>query len=119
MTTQVEWKYPDNYTLVNGESIQIFIKYKDEEDFLSEPDLELIQSEEMSLYDTNLVELYSLIPDTDYEVKVKLNLLEADIEPIIKEFTTTTFEIENLEIADVSSDGMSLTWELSTEELDF
>ena len=55
MTTQVEWKYPDNYTLVNGESIQIFIKYKDEEDFLSEPDLELIQSEEMSLYDTSYI----------------------------------------------------------------
>lgn len=119
MTTQVEWRYPNNYTLVDGESIQIFIKYKDEDDFLTEPDLELIQSEELNLYDMNLVELYALIPDTDYEVKVKLNLLEVDIQPIIKEFTTTTFEIENLEIVDVSSDGMSLAWDLSTEELDF
>ncbi|BAK80980.1 DUF4214 domain-containing protein [Candidatus Arthromitus sp. SFB-rat-Yit] len=119
MTTQVEWRYPNNYTLVDGESIQIFIKYQDEDDFLSEPDLELIQSDDLNLSDINLVELYSLIPDTRYEVKVKLNLLEADVKPVIKEFTTTVFEIENLEIQDISSDGMSIKWDLSTEELDF
>ena len=119
MTAQVEWKYPNNYTLVNGESIQIFIKYQDEDDFLDEPDLELVQSDDLSLYDINLVELYALVPDTRYEVKVELNLLEAHVKPVIKKFTTTDFEIENLEIQDISQDGMSIKWDLSTEELDF
>ena len=119
MTVQVEWKYPDNYTLVDGESLKIYIKYKNDENFPEVPDLELVQSEELILSDVNLVELYALVPDTDYEVKVQLSLLEVDLPEVSKEFTTDIFEIEDLQIRSITDEGIAISWKINTEEIDF
>lgn len=119
MTVQVEWKYPDNYTLVDGESLSIYIKYKSDENFPEVPDLELIQSEKLILSDINLVELYALVPNTDYEVKVQLSLLEVDLPEVIKEFTTDIFEIEDLQIRSITDEGIAISWKINTEEIDF
>lgn len=119
MTAQIEWRYPSNYTLVDGESIQIFLKFKEDENFSEEPDLEIIQSEEVNLRGINLIELYSLIPETEYDVKVKLNLTEVELEPIVRSFTTKPFEVKDLEIRNINSGGISIAWTLDTEEVDF
>lgn len=119
MTAQIEWRYPSNYTLVDGESIQIFIKFKEDENFYEKPDLEITQSEEVNLRGINLVEIYSLIPETEYDVKVKLNLTEIELEPVTKSFKTESFEIKDLEIRSVNSGGVSVAWTLNTEEVDF
>lgn len=119
MTVQLEWKYPSNYTLVDGESIKIFIKYKDEENFSDIADFEMVQSPDINLMGTNLVELYQLIPDTEYEVKIRLGLLEVDLPEVIKEFKTTTFEVTDLVIKSITDEGVALSWKLSTEEIDF
>src|SRR5699024_7583732 len=113
------WKYPDNYTLVGGESLKIYIKYKNDENFPEVPDLELVQSEELILSDVNLVELYALVPDTDYEVKVQLSLLEVDLPEVSKEFTTDIFEIEDLQIRSITDEGIAISWKINTEEIDF
>ena len=119
MTAQIEWKYPQNYTLVDGEKVQIFTKYKDEEAYSDTPDLELVQSEALSLADINLIELSALIPDTDYDVKVDLKLLETELPPVTKSFTTDHFSIEDLSIKSISEDAISISWSLDTEEIEF
>lgn len=119
MTAQVEWKYPENYTLINGEKVNIFIKYKDDEGYPDKPDLQLVQSDELNLSDVNLIELSALVPDTDYEVKVNLELLESSIPPIEKSFTTKHFSVENLTIRGMSEDAVSISWSLDTEEIEF
>lgn len=119
MTAQIEWKYPQNYTLVDGEKVQIFTKYKDEEAYSDTPDLELVQSEALSLADINLIELSALIPDTDYDVKVDLKLLETELPPVTKSFTTEHFSIEDLSIKSISEDAISISWSLDTEEIEF
>lgn len=119
MTVQVEWKYPDNYTLVDGESLRIYVKYKSDENFPEDADLELVQSEELNLLDINLIELYALVPDTDYEVKVQLSLLEVDLPEVSKEFTTDIFEIEDLKIRSITDEGIAISWKINTEEVEF
>ncbi len=119
MTVQLEWKYPDNYTFVDGESIKIFIKYKSDESFYETADFELVQSQNVNLVDTNLVELYQLIPDTEYEVKVVLSLLEINLPEIVKEFRTATFEIKDLAIKSNTDEGVAISWKINTEEVDF
>lgn len=119
MTAQIEWKYPSNYTLIDGESVKIFIKYKDEEDFLETPDLELIQSDELELSNINLIELSALVPDTEYDVKLELNLLEVQIPSNSISFKTTGFEIQDLDVKGVSDNNIAISWRLDKEGLEF
>ncbi len=119
MTAQIEWKYPSNYTLIDGESVKIFIKYKDEEDFLETPDLELIQSDELDLSNINLIELSALVPDTEYDVKLELNLLEVQIPSNSVSFRTTGFEIQDLNVKGVSGNNIAIGWRLDKEGLEF
>ena len=119
MSAQLEWKYPNNYKLVDGEYIEVYIKYKEDSDYNEDPDLEIIQSEESSLVDINLIELYELVPDTEYEIKVKLNLTEADLPEIVKEFKTAPFNVTNFEIKGITEEGVAVSWELDNEEVEF
>lgn len=119
MTAQIEWKYPNNYTLIDGESIEVYIKYKDDEKFHNDPNLKLVQSDEVTLADINLIELLSLVPNTEYDLKVKLNLLEIDFPDVIGEFKTKAFSVEDLKIRETTEDGISISWELDSEEINF
>ncbi len=118
MTVQIEWRYPKNYSLVDGESVKVYTRFKEDQFFPEDPDIELIQSSEKDISNINLVELYSLIPETEYEIKVELNLLETEVEPIIKSFKTKGFEVQDLKIRDVNSTGIAVEWKLS-ENLGF
>lgn len=119
MTAQIEWRYPSNYTLIDGESVKIFIKYKDEEDFLETPDLELVQSDELDLSNINLIELTALVPDTEYDVKLQLDLLEVKVPSNLISFKTTGFEIEDLAVKGVSDNNIAISWKLDKEMLEF
>lgn len=120
----IEITPPDNYEFVNGDKLLIYAKDEFSEGANVETDdflvFEGVQSDELSIADNmRLIELSYLLPEADYDVRVKLELLDGSVSPVDLNFRTKALPVTEPQLKSIGYNSSVISWDYGDNAIDF
>ncbi len=117
----LKWNYPKDYMLTDGESISVFVKESSQSSYGEEPDYFMEQNEEESeiLDNFKSAKLFDLLPNTNYDVKVFLDLGDIGTKELEISFKTEDILISDLQLTEFKPYEFNVFWELNSDTIDF
>ncbi len=119
----IEITPPDNYEFVNGDKLLIYAKDEfsegdiESEDFLV---FEGTQTDDLSIPDNmRLIELSYLLPEADYNIRVKLELSDGKVEPVDLDFRTMSLSVTDISLQSIGYNSSVITWSYGDNYIDF